>query len=248
MKITASSICDIGKRRLCNQDAVLVYQDEVHDFALFLVADGMGGHADGEKASGAIAAGIRSWLSQIQIAKYSNNIAALLRTVSDKMIEINDFILETWNQQQTCGSTCVLLLLLGEFYGVFAVGDSRIYLSRGLRCAPITKDDVWENQHGIADKYAGCDLSQHRHYGKLLHSVGSERPLAYSVLTERLQRGDVFALCSDGVYKMCTPQFLERKIRSCRWRDLNTIKKDIMRQVYHNGAEDNASLILVKCQ
>ena len=44
MKLTVSSVCDTGKLRRKNQDAILVYQDEEKSFALFLVADGMGGH------------------------------------------------------------------------------------------------------------------------------------------------------------------------------------------------------------
>lgn len=248
MKVKVSSFCDIGKARARNQDSILVYRDEVCDFALFAVADGMGGHQNGEKASRAITTKLKTWLSQTDISEFSKNAPALLKALRDQIVEINNYIWETWNQQQVCGSTCALLFVLGSAYGVFSVGDSRIYLSRGMRCVPITKDDVWENQKQVMEQYRKEELVRHPDYGKLVHAVGSEKHLAYSMKAEALQPGDVFALCSDGVYKMCGSSYLKRKICSCRWRNPETVKEDIIRKVFHSGAKDNVSLILVKCQ
>lgn len=226
----------------------MVYRDETCDFALFIVADGMGGHQDGEKASRAITTSLKAWLSQTDISEFSCSAAAMLKALRDRLIEINDYIWETWSQQQVCGSTCALLFIMGSAYGVFSVGDSRIYLSRGIQCIPITKDDVWENQKHVMEKYRKKELVRHPDYGKLIHAVGSEKPLAYSMKTEALRSGDVFVLCSDGVHKMCGLSYLKRKIRSCHWRNPDAVKEDIVRKVFHNGAKDNVSLILVKCQ
>lgn len=248
MRITVSSICDTGKVRMSNQDSILVYRDESCDFALFIVADGMGGYQDGEKASRAITGNLKSWLSQTNICDFSGSAAAILNALRDRLVEINDYIWKTWNQQQVCGSTCALLFIMGNTYGVFSVGDSRIYRSRGIQCIPITKDDVWENQKYVIKQFSKKELARHPNYGKLVHAFGSEKTLAYSMKTETLRSGDVFALCSDGVYKMCSPPFLKKKIRSCRWRDPDSVKEDIIQEVFRNGAKDNVSLILVKCQ
>lgn len=246
MKLTVSSICDIGKQMSKNQDAILVCQDEVQDFALFLVADGMGGYADGEKASRAIVLGMQDWLKHLDINRFSGSAADMMCAIRDRLLQINDYIWSSWNQGQICGSTCSLLFFLRDAYGVFSVGDSRIYRSRYLRCAQITRDDVWENQRKIADRYRGQNLSLHPDYGKLVHAMGSEKPLGYSMFTDMLLPGDVFALCSDGVYKMCSPGYLKQKIRSCRWSDLDHVRDSIVSAVYRNGAADNLSLILVR--
>lgn len=248
MIVKVSSICDIGKARTSNQDSILVYRDESFDFALFIVADGMGGYRDGEKASRAITTGLKSWLSQINISDFAGSVAAMMKALRDQLIEINKYIWETWNQQQVCGSTCALLFIMGSAYGVFSVGDSRIYRSRGIHCVPITRDDVWENQKYVVEQFRKKELVRHPNYGKLVHALGSEKTLVYSIKTETLRSGDVFALCSDGVHKLCSPSFLKRKIRSCHWRDPDSVKEDIMREVFHNGAKDNVSLILVKCR
>ena len=76
----------------------------------------------------------------------------------------------------------------------------------------------------------------------------SEQPLGYSMHTDALQPGDVFALCSDGVYKMCSRAFLHRKLRACRWCDLDKVRDSVKTAVYRSGAEDNMSLILIRYQ
>lgn len=246
MKLTVSSVCDVGKRRGKNQDAILIFRDEAHSFALFLVADGMGGYADGEKASGAIASGMRDWLNQLNIEQFSGNVVAVMYAVRDRLLQINDYIWNNWNQNQVCGSTCSLLFFFGDIYGVFSVGDSRIYRCRGLHCGPITRDDVWENQQEIAERYRKQDIRLHPDYGKLVHAMGSDKSLGYSMFTDALYPGDVFALCSDGIYKMCSSSYLKRKLWSCRWTSLERVRDSIVSTVYRNGAMDNLSLILIR--
>lgn len=246
MKLAVSSICDVGKKRTKNQDAILVCQDEPHGFALFLVADGMGGYADGEKASEAIATGMQDWLNQLDIEQFPSNAAAMLCAIRDRLLQINDYIWSRWNQKQICGSTCSLLFFFRDIYGVFSVGDSRVYRCRGLRCSQITRDDVWENQREIMERYRKQDISLHPDYGKLVHAMGSEKPLGYSMFTDVLSPGDVFALCSDGIYKMCRSGYLKRKFLSCHWADLDKVRDSIVSTVYRNGAADNLSLILIR--
>jgi len=60
-------------------------------------------------------------------------------------------------------------------------------------------------------------------------------------------KGDVFALCSDGVYKMCSAKFLQKQIRAARKRKLDEVRDEVLREVNRSGAKDNASLILVRC-
>lgn len=246
MKLTVSSLCDIGIKRTKNQDAILVCQDEAHHFALFLVADGMGGYANGEKASRAIVSGMRDWFNQLNVGRFSGSATAMMCAVRDRLLQINDYIWANWNQKQVCGSTCSLLFFLEDSYGVFSVGDSRIYRCRRLQCAPITRDDVWENQKEIAERYRGQDITLHPDYGKLVHAMGSEKPLGYSMFTDTLHSGDVFALCSDGIYKMCGDGYLKRKLISCRWVELDKVRDSILSAVYRRGASDNLSLILIR--
>lgn len=246
MKIEISSLCDIGQKRKVNQDAILVHQDEERGFALFLVADGMGGHANGEIASRAIASGVQGWLLRMEPEDFLGRPTAMLCAVRDEMLRINDYLWKNWNRRQRCGSTCALLLIWNGVFGTFSIGDSRIYLSRKLRCTQITRDDVWENQRDVIASYSESERRQHPNYGKLVHALGSEQTMTYSMQTQTLLHGDVFALCSDGIHKMCDPNWLKRRIVSCHWNALDVVRDSILAEVYANGAKDNVSLILVK--
>lgn len=245
MKLEIRSISDRGLKRQQNQDAVLVYQNNEHDFAFCLVADGMGGHSNGGKASGEIVAELRAWLPGLLLGDYSE-AGAMLQAIQKKMLEINSFIWQAWNQEQICGSTCVILFLLGETFGIFSVGDSRIYRCRRFGYDLLTKDDVWENQSSVRQLYNLDELKNHPNYGKLVHAVGCDEELIYSSQTGMLRRGDVFALCSDGIYKFCDERFLQQKLSACRKQPLESAQKAIVGEVYRRGALDNLSLILVR--
>ncbi|MBQ6206878.1 MAG: serine/threonine-protein phosphatase [Oscillospiraceae bacterium] len=247
MTTEVSSVCEIGLQRKQNQDAILAYQNAVRNFALFLVADGMGGYANGELASGLIVSEIRKWLSLLEEQTDFASLPELLQSLRMKMAEINRTIWTKWSQKQICGSTCVILILHHDAYGVYSVGDSRVYLSRDSRCIPVTRDDVWQNQQSIQEKYSPEEMRDNPDYGKLTRAVGSRRALACSLRTDRLADGDLFALCSDGVYKMCSAQYLNQALVSNGTRNLDSLRDMIMREVYRNGAKDNASLILVRC-
>lgn len=247
MTVDVSSVCDIGQKRERNQDAILIHQDPSLFLSMFVVADGMGGHSDGELASGAIVSGLKTWVSQADVRNHIGSLPILLQAAQGQLSKINSYILQMMNVGQVCGSTCVVLLILRESFGVLSVGDSRIYRCRNLRCEPITRDDVWENQQSVLTQYSEQERRRHKDYGKLVHAVGNEPELACSIQTDGLRSGDVFALCSDGIYKMCSPGFLKRSLISCQWRKLDAVRDSILREVYRNGAKDNASLILVRC-
>jgi len=232
--------------RSSNQDMVLARRGEGNGPHLFLVADGMGGHANGGQASRAVADGMSEWFADG--AAGLTDAAATLFAARDRLEEINSRILDTWGREQACGSTCVLLLLFGDVYGILSSGDSRIYLRRGLSCTALTKDDVWENQESVCSRLTGKQIRRDPNYGRLVHAVGIQTPLACSMQTGMLRKGDIFALCSDGVYKMCPGHTFRNMLRFCGHDGLDVLKNRIRDMVYRGGAKDNLSLILVRCR
>lgn len=246
MKVEISSVCDIGLKRARNQDSILVHQDDSNQFALLLVADGMGGYADGERASTAIANGMRDWIEKTSLDSTST-ISEMLASAEDALLEINQEIWEQFNQDQICGSTCVLLILYQENYGILSAGDSRIYRCRGRKVEALTRDDVWENQPHIREIYTPKEIQENRNYGKLTSAMGSDQDVVLSMQTGDLVAGDRFLLCSDGVYKMCDHKFLVKQLRGCHRGELDKFRTALFDEVCRNGARDNVSLILVRC-
>jgi len=247
VRLEASSVCDAGLVRKRNQDSILAYQYDPGQLGVFLIADGMGGYADGERASSAIAGGIREWVEALPEPGLETTAASLLLEAREKLVEINGHIWQEWNQGQICGSTCVLLLIVKDGFGILSVGDSRVYRRSGRRFEQLTRDDVWENQTQVRGQYTENEMKRHPNYGRLTQAVGSGAELFYNMQSGKIESGDIFLLCSDGIYKMCPPRFLDRETRACRKRALDEVRDEIMEEVRRNGARDNASLILVRC-
>lgn len=244
MRIETSYFCETGMVRRSNQDTVFLHSGAPGTLRLFLVADGMGGYANGGKASQAIADGMADWLSHNTEGEQMNDI---LNSAQERLQMISDKIRRTWGQEQHCGSTCVLLLLLERVYGLLSVGDSRVYLHRGFSCELLTTDDVWEKQESVRSRFTEEEMRRQPEYGRLVHAVGTEDVLCCSMQTGILRRGDTFALCSDGVYRMCGEPFLRRTLYGSRFFRLDTLRDRIRSEVYRRGAKDNFSLILVRC-
>ena len=90
------------------------------------------------------------------------------------------------------------------------------------------------------------DRKKNSNYGKLINAVGVNSNLSMTVQTYDLLPGDIFLLCSDGLYKYC--DFLKVK-KSLHWLTQKKLKERVKRLlsfVYNNGAPDNVSIILTK--
>lgn len=192
---------DIGRRRSSNQDSLAVappaspQQYRARGW-LFLVADGMGAHVAGERAS-------RIAAEQVPLV-YEKNAPrspplALLRGLEQANSEIN---LRGRQQPEYMGmgTTCTTLVLLPRGALVGHVGDSRAYRLRGSRLDQITRDHsaVWEleSQGGLSREQA------ERAVGKnvITRSMGPHPRVEVDVEGPiPVEAGDVFVLCSDGL-------------------------------------------------
>ena len=246
MRLEISSMCETGLVRRINQDSILVYQRPSQDFALFAVADGMGGYADGEKASALITSALREWLDGESVLSGPAGTTAVFTGLDAKLRETSAYIHAELNRDQLCGSTCVLLFFQGEICGVLSVGDSRLYRCRGFSCEPLTKDDVWENLSSVRNSRTPAQIREDPNYGKLTQAIGIREAPACSMSTDRARGGDLFALCSDGVYKSFPESRFRRLLFAAKRQDLDAARDRIRREVLDAGARDNFSLILAR--
>lgn len=247
MEIAYFGICDIGLKRKVNQDSLLTADRREEEMYLFVVADGMGGHSDGELASKALTEGMRTWADAFSVKKYDGNFRNMMLSLQNRIEEINRKIYIEYNQSQICGSTCVVLLLFRNIYGVISAGDSRLYLHRGFKTTSVTTDDVWENQSSVQETLTRKQICSHPNYGKLTNSIGTSEEVFLSVKTDHVKRGDVFLLCSDGLYKYCSEKYLKKVLRSVSEENVEAGVRELVDKTHKQGAGDNVSVILVKC-
>jgi protein phosphatase/serine/threonine-protein phosphatase Stp1 len=98
-------------------------------------------------------------------------------------------------------STIVALLLRGEHFAALWAGDSRLYLLRGGALSRITRDHSVVQEMVDAGTLAPEEAERHPHANIITRAVGQEGALELDKIAGRLHAGDVFLLCSDGLFK-----------------------------------------------
>lgn len=237
---------DIGKKRKVNQDAVLALSEG--DIALFVVADGMGGHSHGEYASGEIVSACKRYWEQGVGQITGKAFPVLVQEVEQVLQEANETIYRQYNKDAVCGSTVVALLLAEGCYAVLSTGDSRIYTYCKRGISLLTTDDVWDNLSSTRERYTEEEIKQHVNRGRLVSAMGIAETVSLHVHTGRLAKKQKFLLCSDGLYKYCDNAYLKKNLKRIKSESSMTkVAERYMEHVYRHGANDNVSFVLVDC-
>ena len=250
MKTEFCGICDIGKRREKNQDAI--FMDAGTDAALFAVADGMGGYLHGEEASGIIIGEMRKWWEEFpkrqQICGAAGDFGKMISALGQRLELANRMIYERYGSgREICGSTAAVLFLYRESYCVLSSGDSRVYYLNSFTWKQLTSDDVWENQPELSQQFSKDEILSHPNRGRLVRAAGVKKEFTCTAQTGILERKMLFALCSDGVYKCMEPEALKEALKlAIKGDGLARPLADMENAVYENQAPDNLSCVLVK--
>lgn len=218
-----------------NQDAIY---SEYHDnIGIFCVADGMGGHVSGELASAEIVESIDSWCKRMLFDDEKVDFSQMMNDFEQALISANQSIFQKYNIGEICGSTIVALIIYKDKFAIFSAGDSRVYLKHKLRFSQITVDDVWQNKPEIAMKMTDEEMEKNENFGKLTKAVGIKENIIFNRVTGNIQKGDIFFLCCDGVYKYISEKKLKHLFR-------NSVK--LCNEINRVGAPDNYSFITVQ--
>ncbi len=245
MAIAYGSISEVGKVRSMNQDAV--FADARGEMGIFLVADGMGGHCRGEIASNCVSEMLGGWWRRNYIANVKMDFQNLVTQLENLIQQINAVVYETYQKEGLKGGTTVSLLLIREKqYAVFTVGDSRIYKEQKRKLMQISVDDVWENlveNIGLDRKKLEAD----RRFGTLTQALGYDRQIIPRIRTDKVEKGSMFVMCSDGVYKYLPSEKLGKGVlKYLKRNDLSSALEWIKNEVNRAGAGDNFSCVLIR--
>ncbi|QEL17899.1 PP2C family protein-serine/threonine phosphatase [Limnoglobus roseus] len=206
-KVRYAALTDVGAKRSHNQDACAVqlaadeqvYQTQGH---IFIVADGMGGHAVGEKAS---AKAIRDIpLTYAKHVPQEGVVPAIRRSFTEANSDIFDIGVKN-PEFKGLGTTGTALFLRAEGAWVGHVGDSRAYRIRSGRVEQLTFDHSWVWE--IARRQ-GIDPDQLGDFKKnvIVRSLGPDEQVEVDIEGPHpTQPGDIFLLCSDGLSNEVTP-------------------------------------------
>ncbi|RPI92456.1 MAG: serine/threonine-protein phosphatase, partial [Chloroflexi bacterium] len=224
-RLSFGHLSDVGMVRGNNQDSVLTLfasgtsADELPDFGLFIVADGMGGHQEGERASAITVRIVARYvlqeiytvlLDQQMNAPDRPSIADVLRAAVQ---QANDSVTE---QIPEGGTTVTTTVIIGDLAYIAHVGDSRAYLITDDRIEQVTRDHSLVQRLIELDQLTPEEAIDHPQKNVLYRAIGQSETLDVDAITRRLPPRSRLLLCSDGLWNMVSEDTLQELVARTR--------------------------------
>lgn len=243
----------IGLKRDHNEDALFTLSSILSDgqseeqFGLYVIADGMGGHRNGEVASSsAIRAVVRHVIDHI----YKNLMESQPNFSS---INLEEILVGAVDEAQKAvkqhapggGTTLTIALLLKDQLTISHVGDSRAYLvlSNG-DIVKITRDHSLVQRLIDLKEIEPEEAEKHPQKNILLKAIGQAEPLQADTLTLELQNQEGLLMCSDGLWGVVNDSLISSELH--KGEDPVTTCNALIDLANKNGGPDNISVIYVK--
>lgn len=234
-KFLASGKSDKGRVRSSNQDSGYAGNN------LFIVADGMGGHAGGDIASA---------LATQRVAKiddvYPSKVKAV-NALSTEMAEANKQLVDTvdsFGYLDGMGTTMDALLFSGSTASIVHIGDSRVYWLRDGVMSQVTKDHTFVQKLIDAGRITPEEALVHPRRNVLMKVLGdSQQEPEFDVHHIEIQPGDRFLLCSDGLCGVVPEPILEENMKVTSLDEATDL---LVAEAKEYGAPDNVTVILVE--
>jgi serine/threonine protein phosphatase PrpC len=205
LKVTSYGGTDLGRRRQVNEDAYLC--DDT--LGLWIVADGMGGHAAGEVASqeavdtvyGMVKRGKRALELDGPFNEDKARAAARLLEGAVQAATYMVFAMAELDANKAgMGTTISTMMTFADWCVIAQVGDSRIYRVRGNEVAQLTEDHTliaWQLKQGLITQE---EAKHSRHRNVITRAVGNRDYVQVDTSLVELELGDQYLLCSDGLH------------------------------------------------
>lgn len=222
---------DIGLARSANEDNFV----DRPKAGLWGVADGMGGHSYGERASRLICEALETVTPSADPETYLAAVRTSLHAVHDQIR--NDASIGV------CGSTVAALVVLGDRYACIWAGDSRVYRLRGSQLERLTRDHSLVEDLVAAGMLAPEAAFRHPLSNRITRAVGVGDDLEFDTARGRIVPGDRFLLSSDGLHGVVPEQEIAGLAAI---EDLDAAADAMIKAVMQAGAPDNVTLVLVE--
>jgi serine/threonine protein phosphatase PrpC len=229
------ALSDTGKVRKHNEDSYL----EQPETGLWVVADGMGGHAKGDVASKMIVDALKKSHEGTSLVKYIDEI-------EDRLINVNLKLIEKARaspKRATIGSTVAILLAHAKYCVYMWTGDSRIYRLRDGEMRQITTDHSQVELYIEQGMISREEALVHPHGNMITRAIGATEDLCVDIDMQEMQRRDRYLLCSDGLTKHIQDHELEDNLR--KGNPAEETCKTLIDLTLARGAIDNVTAIVV---
>jgi protein phosphatase len=251
VRIEVAGQTDVGRKRAHNEDNFAI----LGEYGLYIVADGMGGHASGEVASQLAVDTMREFFASTQddpdktwpykmdrSRGYEEN--RLITGI--KLSNLRIFEAARSNpQQRGMGTTIVALFVSREGMYLAHVGDSRIYRLREGRLEQLTEDHSLLNDYKKMKQLSDEEVSNFPHKNVIVRALGMKDTVKVDTRFEQPRPGDVVLLCSDGLAGPVSDADIQL-ILSSSSSDLKACGAALINKANENGGPDNATCVLAR--
>jgi serine/threonine protein phosphatase PrpC len=244
---------DIGMIRNNNQDSLYTFfgnsvsVEGLPDFGLFVVADGMGGHHDGERAS---AIAIRTiaefmlenfYLKLLKTPAESSERPVVSEVLSEAVQKANDAVS---GEIPEGGTTVTAAVIFSDLLYIAHVGDSRAYLLTNDGIEQVTRDHSLVQRLIELEQLTPEEAAAHPQRNVLYRAIGQSENLEVDAVTRRLTPGCRLLLCSDGLWNQVQEENLLQIIQSSKTPQEACDR--LVRLANDRGGPDNITVVLVQ--
>ncbi len=253
MKLSYKAVTDVGRKRKGNEDSLFVNPEQ----NLFVVADGMGGHAAGEVASKVAVDSINEFVCLTggdeeitwpfgldeNISYDGNRLKTAVRYANRKVLEA----MKEKTEYEGMATTVAAVLVDGDTANLAHVGDSRIYLFREGALTQLTSDHSWVNEQLQSGIISVDQARTHPLRNVVTRALGGKPDLQVDMQFQRMKTGDILMLCSDGLTTMVPDDDIAKSVAAADG-DVEKAAKGLVTEANARGGEDNITVLLIQFQ
>lgn len=250
LRVEVAGETNVGKKRNVNEDNLAI----LSELGLYIVADGMGGHASGDVASQMAVDTLReffqataddperTWPYKMDRSKaYEEN--RLITGI--KLANLRIFSAARRNpQQRGMGTTLVALFAVEQGVYLGHVGDSRVYRIRDNTIEQLTEDHSLLNDYIKMKRLTPDEIENFPHKNVIVRALGMKDSVAVDTRFETPREGDILLLCTDGLAGPVSDEEILSIVTSSP--DMTTASHRLIERANDNGGPDNITCVLTR--
>jgi len=250
LRIEVAGETNVGMKRTHNEDNFSIIEDS----GLYVVADGMGGHASGEVASKMAVEALReffaatasdperTWPYKMDRSKgyEENRLITGIKLANLRIFESA----QREARQRGMGTTIVALFAVEDGVYLAHVGDSRVYRLRDAKLEQLTEDHSLLNDYVKMKRLTPEEIANFPHKNVIVRALGMKDTVKVDTRLEQPRVGDMYLLCSDGL-SGTVPEG-EMLTILVGTQDLRTAASRLIARANENGGPDNITVVLAR--
>lgn len=246
------SLRDLNEDSLLTQELSLVHRGISQPVGLYVIADGMGGHAAGDVASGMVVNTLAHKMASEVMADQTSLEGTGRRLdptvwLNEAIAAANSAVFERRRNARTdMGTTLVATLLVGDTATIGHVGDSRAYLVNGQGIRQLTTDHSLVERLVATGQISRAEAHDHPQRNVIYRTVGDKARVEPDIASQRLAPGDCLLLCSDGLSGMLPDEEMWRIVINSP--SLPEACRQLIQAANQAGGDDNITVVLVKVE